>query len=109
MFFTGSKHKSSMTSSSIGANTTVDISKMKTNNDANKCGDFEEIPEEDHGELRPFVFNFKKFMSFIGPGFLMSIAYLDPGNIAGDLEAGVQGGYSLIWTLMWATVLGLFY
>jgi natural resistance-associated macrophage protein 2 len=39
----------------------------------------------------------------------MSIAYLDPGNIAGDLEAGVTGGYSLIWTLMWATILGLFY
>ena len=45
----------------------------------------------------------------MGPGFLMSIAYLDPGNIAGDLEAGIKGGYSLIWTLLWATILGLFY
>mmetsp|Transcript_2304 Transcript_2304/g.3943 ORF Transcript_2304/g.3943 Transcript_2304/m.3943 type:complete len:166 (-) Transcript_2304:1023-1520(-) len=48
-------------------------------------------------------------MSFVGPGFLMSIAYLDPGNIAGDLEAGIKGQYSLIWTLLWATILGLFY
>ena len=39
----------------------------------------------------------------------MSIAYLDPGNIAGDLDAGTSGGYTLIWTLLWATVLGLFY
>jgi natural resistance-associated macrophage protein 2 len=39
----------------------------------------------------------------------MSIAYLDPGNIAGDLEAGVKGGYSLIWTLLCATTLGLYY
>ena len=39
----------------------------------------------------------------------MSIAYLDPGNIAGDLDAGVKGGYTLIWTLLWATILGLFY
>jgi len=39
----------------------------------------------------------------------MSIAYLDPGNIAGDLVAGVKGGYSLIWTLLWSTILGLFY
>jgi natural resistance-associated macrophage protein len=39
----------------------------------------------------------------------MSIAYLDPGNIAGDLSAGVDGKYSLIWTLMWATALGFFY
>jgi len=39
----------------------------------------------------------------------MSIAYLDPGNIAGDLEAGSKGGYQLIWTLMWATTLGWYY
>jgi natural resistance-associated macrophage protein len=60
-------------------------------------------------ELRPFKFSCKKLMSFAGPGFLMSIAYLDPGNIAGDLSAGVQGKYSLIWTLLWATILGLYY
>lgn len=48
-------------------------------------------------------------MSFVGPGFLMSIAYLDPGNIAGDLEAGMAGGYALIWTLLYATALGWFY
>ena len=64
--------------------------------------------EEDEVIL-PFRFSFRKFKSFVGPGFLMSIAYLDPGNIAGDLQAGVRGQYSLIWTLMWATVLGLYY
>lgn len=50
-----------------------------------------------------------KFISFLGPGFMMSIAYIDPGNIAGDLEAGTQGRYKLIWTLLWATVLGWHY
>ena len=69
----------------------------------------EEDPNFTGGEIKPFRFNCKKFMSFIGPGFLMSIAYLDPGNIAGDLSAGVQGKYALIWTLMWATILGLYY
>lgn len=39
----------------------------------------------------------------------MSIAYLDPGNIAGDLVAGTNGDYRLIWTLMYATIIGLFY
>lgn len=39
----------------------------------------------------------------------MSIAYLDPGNIAGDLTAGIDGGYRLIWTLLWATALGWYY
>jgi len=57
----------------------------------------------------PFKFNAKKLMSFAGPGLLMSIAYMDPGNIAGDLDAGVKGQYSLIWTLFWSTVLGWYY
>jgi NRAMP (natural resistance-associated macrophage protein)-like metal ion transporter len=34
---------------------------------------------------------------------------LDPGNIAGDLGAGVQGKYSLFWTLILATLLGYYY
>lgn len=48
-------------------------------------------------------------MAYAGPGLLMSIAYLDPGNIAGDLDAGVQGGYRLIWVLLWSTILGLWF
>lgn len=60
-------------------------------------------------EIKAFKFSWAKLKQFIGPGFLMSIAYLDPGNIAGDLDAGTKGGYSLIWTLWWATVLGLWY
>ena len=70
--------------------------------------DLEEKPLFDV-KAPPFEFSFSKFRQFIGPGFLMSVAYLDPGNIAGNLEAGVKGGYSLIWTLMWATIIGLFY
>lgn len=33
-------------------------------------------------------FSFRKLWAFTGPGFLMSIAYLDPGNIESDLQAG---------------------
>lgn len=39
----------------------------------------------------------------------MSIAYLDPGNIGGDVDAGTSGGYTLLWVLFWTTWLGLFY
>jgi hypothetical protein len=45
----------------------------------------------DSEEKVPIHFSFKKLMQFAGPGLLMSIAYLDPGNIAGDLDAGVKG------------------
>lgn len=56
-----------------------------------------------------FVFSWRKLWSFAGPGLLMSIAYLDPGNIAACLQTGTTGKYSLIWTLLWSTLLGLFY
>ena len=43
----------------------------------------------------------------LGPGWLMSIAYLDPGNIEADLQSGVLGRYRLMWVLLWASVIGL--
>lgn len=52
-------------------------------------------------------FSFRKLWAFTGPGFLMSIAYLDPGNIESDLQSGSVAQYRLLWVLMWATVLGL--
>ncbi|OMO78853.1 Natural resistance-associated macrophage protein [Corchorus capsularis] len=52
-------------------------------------------------------FSWKKLWLFTGPGFLMSIAFLDPGNLEGDLQAGAIAGYSLLWLLMWATIMGL--
>lgn len=52
-------------------------------------------------------FSWKKLWLFTGPGFLMSIAFLDPGNLEGDLQAGAIAGYSLLWLLMWATAMGL--
>ncbi|KAL3526845.1 hypothetical protein ACH5RR_011501 [Cinchona calisaya] len=52
-------------------------------------------------------FSWKKLWLFTGPGFLMSIAFLDPGNLEGDLQAGAIAGYSLLWLLLWATAMGL--
>lgn len=52
----------------------------------------------------------------------MSIAFLDPGNsillliytetnfiVAADLDAGNDGGYQLIWSLLLATIVGYFF
>ncbi|XP_033994719.1 natural resistance-associated macrophage protein 2-like isoform X2 [Trematomus bernacchii] len=53
------------------------------------------------------VFSFRKLWAFTGPGFLMSIAYLDPGNIESDLQSGAKAGYKLLWILLGATIIGL--
>uniref|UniRef100_A0A8V0ZTG2 Solute carrier family 11 (proton-coupled divalent metal ion transporters), member 2 n=1 Tax=Gallus gallus TaxID=9031 RepID=A0A8V0ZTG2_CHICK len=52
-------------------------------------------------------FSFRKLWAFTGPGFLMSIAYLDPGNIESDLQSGAVAGFKLLWVLLLATVIGL--
>lgn len=52
-------------------------------------------------------FSWRKLVAFAGPGWLMSIAYLDPGNIESDLQTGAQTRYMLLWVLFWATFLGL--
>ncbi|CAA6657480.1 unnamed protein product [Spirodela intermedia] len=58
------------------------------------------------GDAAP-PFSWRKLWLFTGPGFLMSVAFLDPGNLEGDLQAGAIAGYSLLWLLMWATAMGL--
>ncbi|KAA0187877.1 Natural resistance-associated macrophage protein 2, partial [Fasciolopsis buskii] len=72
--------------------------------------DFEKIPvdsSEDGPQMRR-TFSFRKLWAFTGPGFLMSIAYLDPGNIESDLQSGSIAKYQLLWLLLSATLMGLF-
>ncbi|KAJ1792441.1 hypothetical protein LPJ62_000842 [Coemansia sp. RSA 2167] len=59
------------------------------------------------GDLEP-AFSFRKLLRFAGPGFAMSIAYLDPGNICSDLHCGAVAGYKLIWLLFLTHALGLY-
>lgn len=48
----------------------------------------------------------RKFVAFAGPGVLVSIAFLDPGNLQSDLEAGAQYRYELLWIILVGTVFG---
>ncbi|XP_073005429.1 metal transporter Nramp6-like [Typha latifolia] len=66
-----------------------------------------EEEEDDDGSGADPAFSWRKLWLFTGPGFLMSIAFLDPGNLEGDLQAGAIAGDSLLWLLLWATVMGL--
>uniref|UniRef100_A0A8C0GQ49 Natural resistance-associated macrophage protein 1 n=1 Tax=Chelonoidis abingdonii TaxID=106734 RepID=A0A8C0GQ49_CHEAB len=46
-------------------------------------------------------FSFRKLWAFTGPGFLMSIAFLDPGNIESDLQCGAIAGFKVMWPPSW--------
>jgi natural resistance-associated macrophage protein len=51
--------------------------------------------------------DFRLLWIFTGPGWLMSLAYLDPGNLEADLQMGAYSGTRLIWVLWWSTAMGL--
>ena len=49
----------------------------------------------------------KRILSFIGPAYLVSVGYMDPGNWATDLAGGSQFGYQLIWVLLMSNLIAL--
>ena len=51
-------------------------------------------------------FRWRTLWRFTGPGWLMSMAYLDPGNLTSDLQQGAYTEYQLLWVLWWSTVAG---
>jgi manganese transport protein len=44
-------------------------------------------------------------LKYIGPGLLVTVGFIDPGNWASNLAAGSQFGYSLLWMITLSTVL----
>ncbi|MGV3585411.1 MAG: Nramp family divalent metal transporter [Adhaeribacter sp.] len=50
---------------------------------------------------------FRKLFSFMGPAYLVSVGYMDPGNWATDIAGGSQFGYKLIWVLLMSNIMAL--
>ena len=50
---------------------------------------------------------FRKILSFLGPAYLISVGYMDPGNWATDLAGGSKFGYALIWVLLMSNLMAL--
>jgi manganese transport protein len=49
----------------------------------------------------------RKLFAFMGPAYLISVGYMDPGNWATDLAGGSQYGYALIWVLLMSNLMAL--
>lgn len=49
----------------------------------------------------------RRILSFIGPAYLISVGYMDPGNWATDLAGGSKFGYQLIWVLLMSNLMAL--
>ena len=44
--------------------------------------------------------SWKKFMAYVGPGLLVAVGYMDPGNWATDIAGGAQFGYTLLSVIL---------
>ena len=57
----------------------------------------------------PTSFGFKRnqMWSYFGPAFVASVAYIDPGNFATNIEGGSRFGYRLLWVLLWSNAMAI--
>src|SRR3954471_5047223 len=49
----------------------------------------------------------RKILPFVGPAYLVSVGYMDPGNWATDLQGGAKFGYQLVWVLLMSNLMAL--
>src|SRR5436853_223086 len=49
----------------------------------------------------------KRLLAFMGPAYLVSVGYMDPGNWATDIAGGSKFGYTLIWVLLMSNLMAL--
>jgi manganese transport protein len=50
---------------------------------------------------------FGRLLPFLGPAFIASVAYMDPGNFAANLQGGAQFGYTLLWVVVASNLMAM--
>jgi len=66
-------------------------------------------PSEVEGSVAidPGASAFRKYLRFAGPGLLVSVGYMDPGNWATDIEAGSKYGHGLLFVVLLASLVAM--
>ncbi len=50
---------------------------------------------------------FYRMLPFLGPAFIASVAYVDPGNFATNIQAGSEFGYTLLWVIVASNLMAM--
>lgn len=50
----------------------------------------------------------RQFLKFLGPAFIVSVAYIDPGNFATNISGGSIFNYNLVWVILWSNLMAIF-
>ena len=48
-----------------------------------------------------------RLLPFLGPAFIASVAYMDPGNFATNIQGGAQYGYLLLWVIVASNLMAM--
>jgi manganese transport protein len=51
----------------------------------------------------------RAYLTFAGPAVIASIAYMDPGNFATNIQAGAKYGYTLLWVVLFANLIAMLF
>src|SRR5688572_4237851 len=60
------------------------------------------------GDGPPRSFSTRRLLGFLGPGYLIAVGYMDPGNWATDLAGGSSFGYTLLWIVLLSGLMAMF-
>lgn len=50
----------------------------------------------------------KQLLKYLGPAFVISVAYIDPGNFATNITGGAKFNYELIWVILFSNIMAIF-
>ncbi|MGB9678890.1 MAG: Nramp family divalent metal transporter [Thermoanaerobacteraceae bacterium] len=50
----------------------------------------------------------KNLIKYLGPAFIISVAYIDPGNFATNITGGSIYNYKLVWVIFWSNIIAIF-
>src|SRR5271157_4879038 len=50
---------------------------------------------------------YRRLFPFLGPAFIASVAYVDPGNYATNIQGGAQFGYLLLWVVVASNLMAM--
>lgn len=50
----------------------------------------------------------KQLLTYLGPAFIVSVAYIDPGNFATNISGGSKFNYNLLWVILWSNLMAIF-
>ena len=68
----------------------------------------DELIQSSNSQWSPSGTWWKDFLYFTGPGWMASIAYVDPGNYQADIQAGALSRYSLLCIIWWTSLLSIY-